>query len=257
MSQFVKTAAFGGYKLVPGGHSDPECTHVILTLKEYDALLAEKSKAEQQSMTIKNEAARSIQRIKREAEHQMYQAGLDAQQRAESMEQELAEARAEIEYQRGLNANLLRISKERANADRKLKPKKEHTGFVVVSTGEKECRYKDGDRHWCTALLRETVLQSPYSVDFTEAQARKQALEELFQKDENGGSLARKIGISAIYQKGSYADLVDDLDWQDIYEKHNVMVEIRLKANFRTGYWELIFKHTKPLGIIPKEMRAS
>lgn len=86
--------------------------------------------------------------------------------------------------------------------------------YDVVSTGEKECRYKGGDRHWCTALLRETVLQSPYSVDFTEAQARKQILRALFQKDENGGCLARKIGISTIYQKGSYADLMDDPDWK-------------------------------------------
>lgn len=54
-----------------------------------------------------------------------------------------------------------------------------------------------------------------------------------------------------------YADLVDDVDWQDIYLEHNVMVDARLKANFRAGYWELIFKHTKPLGVIPKDMRAS
>lgn len=30
-------------------------------------------------------------------------------------------------YLAGLNENLLRIARERANADRKLKPKKEHT----------------------------------------------------------------------------------------------------------------------------------
>lgn len=256
MSQFVKPATFGGYKPVPGGHSDPECTHVILTLKEYDALLEKKQLAEQEGRRAKDEASRTIEWIKRDAERQVYEAGVNAQQQVEAMEQELARARAEIEYQRGLNANLLRISKERANADRKLKPKKEHTGFVVVSTGEKECRYKDGNRHWCTALLRETVLQSPYSVDFTEAQARKQILEGLLQKDENGDCLARKIGITAVYRKGGYAELVDDPDWQGIYEKRNVMVEIHLKANYRTGYWELIFKHTKPLGIIPKDMRA-
>ena len=33
MARFVKDGAFG-YKAVPGGQSDPECTHVILTLKE-------------------------------------------------------------------------------------------------------------------------------------------------------------------------------------------------------------------------------
>ena len=53
------------------------------------------------------------------------------------MEGELEEERRESAYQRGLNKNLLRIARERANADRKLKPKKEHTGYVVVASEEK------------------------------------------------------------------------------------------------------------------------
>ena len=46
------------------------------------------------------------------------------------MEAALAAERDESAHQRALNANLLRIAKERANADRKLKPKKEHTGYA-------------------------------------------------------------------------------------------------------------------------------
>lgn len=34
MSEFVKKTIVG-YKDVPGGSSDPDCTHVILTLNEY------------------------------------------------------------------------------------------------------------------------------------------------------------------------------------------------------------------------------
>ena len=90
-------------------------------------------------------------------------------------------AQKEAKHQRGLNANLLRISKERANADRKLKPKKEHTGYVVASSEEKEYRYRDG-RKWKRVKLWETVLQSPYAVDFTEEQAREQITRELFPK---------------------------------------------------------------------------
>ena len=54
-------------------------------------------------------------------------------------------------YLAGLNENLLRIARERANADRKLKPKKEHTGYVVVSSTEKEYRYKINRRDFETA----------------------------------------------------------------------------------------------------------
>lgn len=129
MAEFVKKTMMG-YKEVPGGQSDPECTHVILKEKEYSQLLKEKAQAEQESRNTRYDADRAIQRAENEAQRQVQQIDAAAQQRVSDMEGELATTRQEVEYQRGLNANLLRISKERANADRKLKPKKEHTGFV-------------------------------------------------------------------------------------------------------------------------------
>lgn len=39
-------------------------------------------------------------------------------------------------------------------------------------------------------------------------------------------------------------------------ETVNVMLERRLKANYRTGFWEMIFLHTKPLAAVPSDMRA-
>lgn len=253
MAEFVKKTMMG-YKEVSGGQSDLECTHVILKEKEYSQLLKKKAQAEQESWNTRHDADRAIQRAKSEAQRQIQQIDAEAQQRVSDMEEELATAQKEAEYQRGLNANLLRISKERANADRKLKPKKEHTGFVVVTVGEKEHRYKDGNRHWRSAMLRETILQSPFSTDFTEEQARKQIFEALFKPDEGGGWLIGKIGITAYYPNG-YAELMDNREWDEVREKRNIAVDLHLKANFRAGYWELIVLHTKPLGQVPVDMR--
>ena len=66
MARFVKDGAFG-YKAVPGGQSDPECTHVIMTLKEYDKLLQEKARAEQEARSTKYSAEREIEEAKRAA----------------------------------------------------------------------------------------------------------------------------------------------------------------------------------------------
>ena len=38
VAKYVKEGTFGGYKEVPGGLSDPECYHVIMSLKEYNEL---------------------------------------------------------------------------------------------------------------------------------------------------------------------------------------------------------------------------
>ena len=55
MGEFVKKTMMG-YREVPGGHSDPECTHVILTEAEYAKLLRQLSDAEQKARITKSEA---------------------------------------------------------------------------------------------------------------------------------------------------------------------------------------------------------
>lgn len=67
MAKFVKEGDFGGYRDVPGGQSDPECTHVILKLKEYEKLLREQTRAEQEARSAKYSAERAIEEAKRDA----------------------------------------------------------------------------------------------------------------------------------------------------------------------------------------------
>ena len=92
MVEFVKKTMMGYYKEVPGGESDPECTHVILTKKEHGQLLKEKARAEQENRDTRYEADRAIQRAKSEAQRQVQQIDAEAQQRVSDMEQELAKA---------------------------------------------------------------------------------------------------------------------------------------------------------------------
>lgn len=165
MGEFVKKTAFG-YKPTSGGRSDPECTHVILTEDEYDRLLQQISGAEQEVRNAKYDADKEIRRVQIDAQRRIESTECEAAKDIEYLEKALAAEQKESALQRGLNANLLRIARERANADRKLKPKKEHTGYVVVSSMEKEHRYKDGNGRWRAVVLWETVLETPYTVDF-------------------------------------------------------------------------------------------
>ncbi len=255
MSEFVKKTMMG-YKEVPGGQTDPECTHVILTETEYSKLLRKISDAEQKAKITRAEADKEIRETKGEADRKAQEAALKANQAIEAWRAALDAERAESAHQRGLNEHLLRVAKERANADRKLRPKKEHTGYGVVFSGEKEYRYRDGNRRWRKKLLWETVIQSPYTVDMPEGLARKQITEELIQKDEAGSCLIYEIGINGFYP-GSYEDMIDDSDWCAEPGKFNIMMKPNFRVNFRSGYWEAVFFHTKPLGVVPKEMRVS
>lgn len=254
MARFVKDGAFG-YKAVPGGQSDPECTHVILALKEYEKLLQEKARAEQETRDTKYDAERAIDKAKRDASYTAQKAAEEARQTVAGIESALAAEKADSAHQRALNANLLRISRERANADRKLKPKKEHTGYVVVLSEETDHQYKDGNRHVRRVLLWKTVIQSPYVVDFPEAQVREQILEELLRKNEDGYRLIDRLGINGIYNKG-YGSMIEDRKWCAEPDKYNIMLKPKFRVNFRSGYWEVICLHTKPLDVVPKDMRV-
>ena len=253
MSEFVKKTMMG-YKEVPGGYIDQEWSHVIMIRKEYEQQLREVSAAKQETLNAKYNADREIQETRSAARNQIAAAEATAAKTISGLEAALAAEQEESALQRGLNKNLLRIAKERANVDRKLKPKKEHTGYVVVSSTEKEHRYKDGNRRMCSVMLWETVLETPYTVDFEVAEVRN-LIQELFQKDEAGRWMIQKIGINGNYPEG-YADLIYDKDWREDYHKYNVMLDRRLKANYRTCYWEIIFHHTKPLAAVPADMRA-
>ena len=254
MARFVKEGTFG-YKVVLGGQFDQECTHVILKLKEYNKLLQEKERAEQKARNTKYNAERAIDKAKREASCTAQKAAEEARQTVADMKEALAAERAESAHQRALNVNLLRIAKERANADRKLKPKKEHTGYVVVFSEEIDHQYKDGNRHVKRVLLWKTVIQSPYVVDFPEEQVREQILEELLRKNEDGYRLIDRLGINGIYNKG-YGSMIEDKRWCAEPDKYNIMLKPKFRVNFRSGYWEVICLHTKPLDVVPKDMRV-
>ena len=255
MTEYVKKTPFGGYREVQGGYSSPEWEYAILSREDYEQDKNELRMARIEKNEAIEKAHRSIQNAQTELSRGIAEVKKAAAEQVKQLECELAAAKEEIVYQQGLNKNLLRISKERANADRKLKSKKEHTGYVVISSSEKLQRYLNGHNKWRSVVLWETVIQSPYSMDFTEEQARKQIIEELVIRDEKKEWKIAKIGITAVFGKGYEALIIDD-KWKGLIKQHNIIVEWRLRENCRVGYWEFVFLHTKPLGVIPKDMRV-
>lgn len=252
MAEFVKKTLVG-YKEVQGGQGDPECTHVILTEKEYRKIVSDLNLAKSEKRETIEKANRAIQNAKAAANEEIKNIQEEAAAQVKKISSMLEAERTESNYQRKLNENLLRISRERANTDRKLKPKKEHTGYVVCSSSERDYTYKMGKRSH-KVVLWETVLQSPYPIDFTEKQARQQITRELFGKDENDRMFVNAIGIEYFYPDG-LADLFESAEWFEVYKTDNIVVEIKLRMNFRQGYWEILLFHNKPLSCVPKDMR--
>lgn len=250
MSEFVKKTIMG-YKTLDGGQSDPECTHVILSLKEYNDLLREISQAKQE---VRNERSKADD-DKKENERRLKLMAQEHEQTIEKWRAALEAERTESAHQKGLNEHLLRVARERANADRKLKRKKEHSGYVVMASSEKIYRYKNG-RYLESVKLWETVIQSPYSIEFPAEQAKKLILEDFF--PETGEREAVRLGIER-WVDGDYEDFLSAADKDEEFMKQNVALTgyRSFRANYRAGYWEMILVHTSPLEVVPKDMRES
>lgn len=260
-TRFVREG-FTGYKDVPGGNSDPDCTHVILTVEDYNKIIHENLQSKRDLSDYKVSTTRKIQKIEEEARWKVDNAQNNADLRIDEVLQELQREREETEYQKGLNENLLRISRERANADRGLTPKKKHTGYVVLSSTEKE--YRVDTRK---VMVWETILQTPYPVDFTDEQVKKEtetALCDPEYRNSSGnfavaGFITKKLGID-YYYRANYEEFYRMLRQKNTYEKEqitavNIMMQPKIRANYKAGYWEIIFIHTKSLNTIPKALR--
>lgn len=267
MSEFVRKTMMG-YKEVPGGHSDSECTHVILSLREYDQIIREKDQALRNVDIEKERANRNIEEAKRNASYLVRKEKERVDIEVGVLREGLEKALQEVDYQRRLNENLLRIARERANADREIKPKKEHTGYVVIASGEKEIRKKDSRRgSYYYIKLWETVLQTPYSVEFSEEQARRQICEDLMKSEEGKDWMLARIGIYEKPKQKPFSIYGDDDDEEeaeeeDLSERDNILLRYRLRANYQArkdkelGFWEIVLTHKKSLLRVPRDMRS-
>lgn len=225
-----------------------EGTHILMTNMEYNQFVDETNTALRKKAEAENKAASEIRRIQVVANQKIKEKQEESQNFIDRLDEKLQISIKEANYWKGLNENLLRISKERANADRKLKPKKEHSGYVIISSQEKEIRYKKG-KQMISAIVWETVIQSPYNVKFTELQARTQIYGELLTNE--GGWKLGDIGIKS-RNMTNYDELLKDNE-EDIKDK-NIAFNQRLRANYKVGYWEYILLHTLPVENVPKDM---
>lgn len=284
MAQFLKRGSLGRLGPADGGASDPELCEVRLTPEEYDHIWrlvrkAEKeaSKAREEAEAVKEKAARDIALEVSAANHQltMYKNKIDqeATRRIAEAEEAAQEAflRAEqaeqaLEKQMNLNHNLKRIARERANSDRGITPKKEHDGYLVLSSRQWKEKYmydlteeeykalpddfrrKHG--YPCseqrTADTWKSIIQTPYDASIPINQ-----IGPIIEEDDlwNGGVLD-DIGCSKKLRtefNGTYHEFGEDENGYRI----NGLYRWVYHANYKSGFWELEIYTTKSLRVPP------
>lgn len=163
---------------------------------------------------------------------------VDELERTRSVLDNKNEAIASLEARHG---SLLRMSKERANADRNLRPKKWHTGYPVIRSTQKKIKNE---------IVWETLIQTHYHFSLVAEAADEEIQRDLF--TEKG--LIYNIGITDRYE-GPYESMKTEMRRKGKkVEELNVVFSCRLERDFQGKYWKVWIMHTKPLGEIPDDM---
>lgn len=83
--------------------------------------------------SLKNENVLNIDNLKKEYNYRIKELQNIHNKEVEDLKSTIEDYKQELKRLKSLNGNLLRISRERANQERNLRPKKAHKGFVVLN----------------------------------------------------------------------------------------------------------------------------
>lgn len=224
------------YKNIAGYHElkDDDGKHgaeyVILTVDEYDKMV-------QDYKDLQNE----MQKNEIEYEEEKERIISEAQKKVDAADQYRAALEEKINIIEKRDNNLIRITKERSNAARGLRPKKKHNGYLVLQTEQ----WKDGNH-----VAWRSVIQTPYPSSIPKEQIYSKIMDEDFCNDEN---VFGALGIVSMREEGYQGKYKSFGMNEEGYEK-NGCYNWLFKANHVTGLWEVVIFTTKSI-TVPEQYR--
>lgn len=240
MDRVVK--GFTGYSAEKEGKP---ATHVILSISEYNSLIESAEKAKNETQMIKNKANKVMAEYKQNSERAVSEAKENAQKRTESLQNDLKKSGIEIDRLNSLNANLLRICKERANSKRGLKPKKEHDGYLVLDSQQQNYTFRKNKSTEIFPCWRVRI-QTPFDSSIPYDTICKNIEEDLLHV------FGAKLGIELVYGN---LDRFNIEGIQGLWKgDKNFSFKATYKANYKSGFWEVEYL-IKSGVIVPEDMR--
>ena len=233
----------GGYSILKEDDDKHSCTHVVLTVSEFNKLIEEKKSLKSQ-----------LDDINRRAVAYKQKADAEAQAIKDEAARRIEVAEAERDRQTNLNNNLLRISKERANAKRGLQPKKEHHGYRFsgkIMQTKTICGHDKKEGAIYTDVWTAT-LETPYDGTIPINQIEDKIFDDLKGTDGILSKLYIKYWTyqdSPVIWKGTYADAMKDNE-----SKENYLFDYKFMINPKSQLWEIQITTTKSIRALTEMM---
>ncbi len=252
------------YHNITGWHEEDEkhrgmATHMLLSIEEYETLCDERNEAIRARNKMASDAKAYKEKVDTSARVAIRDANDNAAAQIEQMRVRMETAEAEAERQTNLNRNLLRITRERANAKRGLQPKKTHDGYRFtgkIMQTKTICGHDKKEGAIYTDVWTATI-ETPYDATIPIHQIKDHIFNDL---RSDGGILEKLYIKSWIFKesgdmwKGTYLEALENAERFDM-EGKNILFDYKMMANPKTGLWEIQITTTKSIRAL-KEMMA-
>lgn len=224
----------GSFKAIK--ENEKEYSHIILESDEYSSLIQKINIESYKNDMLEKKFKEELQNIQK----------LKNEQISEN-EKSIAALTEQLKHQKELNDNLLRISKERANAKRGLKPKKERSGFIALSLEQYVYVMKSFGNTKDIPCWK-VKIQTPYdsSLEYSKVQA--------LMKDNNQYLLGQCLRVNNLWSNNKIKETyVSDID--ELFKDKTIVFNTKFRANIKQGFWEVDYLVNK-IVTIPEELRA-
>lgn len=224
----------GSFKAIK--ENETEYSHIILESDEYSNLIQKINIESYKNDMLEKKFKEELQNIQK----------LKNEQISEN-EKSIAALTEQLKHQKELNDNLLRISKERANAKRGLKPKKERSGFIALSLEQYVYVMKSFGNTKDIPCWKVRI-QTPYdsSLEYSKVQS--------LMHDNNKYLLGQCLGVSILWSNNRMKEIsVGDID--ELLKDKTIVFNTKFRANIKQGFWEVDYLVNKIVNI-PDELRA-
>lgn len=163
-------------------------------------------------------------------------------EKIKELNEKIVDNEKEIERLKSLNSNLIRISKERANAKRGIISKKKHIGYILLNLEEITYSFS---KKFSNILCWRMKLQTPYDIMIEFDNVSKLVYNDLL------SNFGTKIGIDSVFSNGTLEDYNDYNLMNEWENEKNFIFKTILKANVMKGFWEVEYTIKKSIKIIP------
>lgn len=252
IDMFKAMVGWSEYKRGDDKHSP---THKLLTNEEYEELNDEIARLKRLVSQKEREKEEAVKKINDAAVSYKKKADAEAQAVKDEATRRVEIAEAERDRQTNLNNNLLRISKERANAKRGLQPKKEHHGYRFggkIMQTKTICGHDKKEGALYTDVWTAT-LETPYDGTIPIHQIEDKIFGDLMGED----GILKKLYINSFtwkdnphrIWKGTYLEAIDGAD-----ANKNYLFDYKFMVNPKSRLWEVQITTTKSIRALAEMM---